>query len=105
MSEITVLAYAEAKAGCEKKLEAAFRAAMPPTHAETGCIKYALQQAADNARSFVMVEKWVSKADLDLHLKTPHIQTLFKQLNELLAKPIEIQVLKPICEGDAGKLL
>ena len=105
MSEITVLAYAEAKVNCEKKLEAAFCAAMPPTHAEKGCIKYALQQLSDNARSFVMIEKWSSKEALDLHLKAPHIQILFKKFNELLAKPIEIKILNSIVAGSPGKLL
>jgi len=105
MSEITVLAYAEAKENCVKKLEEAFRAAIPPTHAEKGCIKYALQQSADHPNKFVMIEKWISKEALDLHLKAEHIQVLFKKLNELLAKPIEIQILSSIVAGSPEKLL
>ncbi|HCM42832.1 MAG TPA: putative quinol monooxygenase [Candidatus Omnitrophota bacterium] len=105
MSEIFVLAFAQAKPGCPEKLEKAFRAAMPPTHAEPGCIKYALQRSQENKNEFVMVEKWSSKEALDNHLKTPHIQALFKQLPDLLAAPIRIQVLDSIREGSPEKLI
>lgn len=105
MSEIFVLAFAQAKDGCSEKLEKAFRAAMPPTHAEAGCLKYALQRSQENKNEFVMVEKWISKEALDIHLKTQHIQALFKQLPDLLAAPIRIQVLDSIREGSPEKLI
>jgi len=104
--EITVLAFAEAKPGRAEELEKAFRAAMISTHAEPGCIKYALQRDQKNRNAFVIVEKWRSQNDLDLHLKMPHIQgVLFKQLSELLAAPIRIQVLDSIQEGLPEKLI
>lgn len=105
MSEIFVLAFARAKQGRGEELEKAFREAMPPTHAEEGCVKYALQRGQENKDEFVMVEKWTSKAALDLHLKAPHIQVLFKKLSELLAEPIRIQVLDSIREGSPSKLI
>ena len=105
MSSITVLAFAEAKENCAERLEKAFRAAVPATHREPGCLKYALQRSQENKNEFVMVEKWRSKEDLDIHLKTPHIQLLFKQLPDLLAAPIRIQVLDSIQEGSPEKLL
>ena len=105
MSVITVLAFAEAKKNCAETLEKAFRAAMPPTHLEPGCLKYALQRSQENRNEFVMIEKWRSKEDLDKHLQTPHILALFKQLPDLLAAPIRIQVLDSIQEGSPEKLL
>lgn len=105
MANIFVLAFAQAKPGHAEQLKAAFCQAIPPTHAEHGCIKYALQQSQENKNEFVMVEKWRSKEDLDKHLQAPHIQQLFKQLPELLAAPIRIQVLDSIQEGSPEKLL
>ena len=36
-------------------------------------------------------ENWRSKADLEAHLKMPHLQPLFGRLDELLARPVEIK--------------
>lgn len=105
MAEIFVLAFARAKEDSAEQLEKAFRAAMPPTHAEPGCLKYALQRSRENKNEFVMVEKWSSKEALDKHLQTPHIQLLFKQLSGLLAEPIRIQILDSIREGLPEKLI
>ncbi len=105
MSEIVVLAHAIAKSGYEKKLEEAMCAAVMPTHAEPGCLKYAFHRSAEDSRVFVMIEKWTSKEALDLHLKMPHIQTLFKKLPDLLAEPMKIQVYHALPEGLPEKLL
>ena len=105
MSEIIVLASARAKVGREDALEKAFRAAIQPTHEEAGCFKYALHQSVDDAHAFVMIEKWASQEALDQHLKAPHIQKLFKQLPDLLERPMQIQVYKAIREGSLDKLL
>ncbi len=105
MPVITVLAFAEAKGNCDDALEKAFCEAVPPTHLEKGCLKYALQRSQENKKQFVMIEKWASKEDLDKHLQTPHIQVLFKKLPDLLAAPIRIQVLDSIQKGSPEKLL
>ena len=36
-------------------------------------------------------ENWRSKADLDAHLKMPHLQPLLGQIDKLLARPVEIK--------------
>ncbi len=104
MSQITVLAKVYAKPGCEAALAQTMKAVIQPTHGESGCIKYDFHQALEDPKAFVMIEKWESQAVLDLHLKTPYIQDLFKKLPDLLAKPIEIQVLKSISNGRPEKL-
>ncbi len=105
MSEIIVLAHARAKNGSDAVLEKTVRAAIKPTHAETGCLKYAFHQSTEDKHVFVMIEKWASKEALDQHLKTPHILELFKKLPNLLERPMQIQTYKSLPDGSPEKLL
>lgn len=106
MSEITVLAFAEAKPGRAEDLEKAFCEAVLATHNEPGCLKYALQRDAKNKNAFVMIEKWRSQEDLNKHLEAPHIKdALFQKLSDLLATPIRIQVFNSVQKGLPEKLV
>ena len=57
MTEIIVLAHARAKNGSDVLLEKAMLAAVRPTHAEQGCLKYAFHQSVEDKHVFVMIEK------------------------------------------------
>lgn len=103
MEEIVVLAKARAKKGSEERLEKTVRAAMPPTHAETGCLKYSFNRSIEDPEIFVMVERWASKDALDRHLASPHIRELFSKLPDLLAVPMEITTYRTIPEGSPQK--
>ncbi len=103
VSEIIVIASAKAKLGREKDLEAQFRMVIPPTHEEKGCIKYAFHKSLSDPQAYVMVERWTSKEALDQHLASPHVQTLFKNIADLVQAPPIIQVLESIPAGQADK--
>jgi quinol monooxygenase YgiN len=103
MAEIVVVAKAKALAGKEAELENALRACVKPTHGEAGCARYALHRASSEPGVLVMIEKWGSKADLDRHLASAHVQALFKQIPNLVQTPPELLVLDPLQEGDAAK--
>jgi len=103
MNEIVVLAKARAKKGSEAALESAVAGVMAPTHAEKGCLKYSFNRSIDDASSFVMIERWTSKAALEEHLASPHIRELFKKLPALLEKPMEISTFHTIPGGSADK--
>ena len=105
MDEIIVLAHARARNGGEALLEKTMRAMVKPTHAEEGCLKYAFHQSTEDKQTFVMIEKWSSKEALDRHLKTPHIQELFKKLPALIQKPMQVQVYKSFPDGSPEKRL
>jgi quinol monooxygenase YgiN len=106
MSETVVVARARARAGKESDLEAALLEAIPPTHAEPGCSKYALHRCVEDPASFVLIERWSSKEALGEHLSAPHIQKLFAKLPDLVDGAPEIRVYKPIAAGrpDKGKI-
>jgi quinol monooxygenase YgiN len=103
MSAITVIARSQAKAGKEKELLAALRAVVGPTHQEAGCLKYIVHHGAQDPTQMVVVEKWTSKADLDKHLASPHVQELFRKAAGLVAAPPEIIAYEAISEGDPAK--
>jgi quinol monooxygenase YgiN len=66
----------------------------PPTRAEAVCVNH----DAKDPNVFVFYENWKSRAHLDAHLKTPHLQPLFGRLEQLLAQPVEMGFLTMISE-------
>ncbi len=105
MPPVTVIARAQAKPGKESELKSHFLAVVPPTHEETGCIRYALHRSVENPAEFVMVERWESKEHLDRHLATPHVQKLFKDIAGLVLAPPDIAVLESLPAGRPEKYL
>jgi quinol monooxygenase YgiN len=103
MSEVIVVAKAKAQPGKEAALEAALKACVTPTHAEAGCVRYALHRGADDPALFVVVERWTSRADLDRHLGSAHVATLFMAAPHLVSAPPEILILNGEPFGDAVK--
>ena len=106
MSEVVVVARARAKEGREQDLMRAFDDVIPPTHEEGGCQRYALHRGTDDPRLFVMIERWDSRADLDRHLGTAHVQKLFGALPDLIDGAPELMILENVsaATGDKGAL-
>ncbi|WGF86373.1 putative quinol monooxygenase [Marinivivus vitaminiproducens] len=75
-----VVAIFVAKPGAEAKLEELFRAVIPTTLAEEGCIRYQLNRDRNQPRRFVWTEEWESLRHLEAHLAAPHITELFAQV-------------------------
>ena len=63
-----------------------------PTRAESGCITYELLQNIDAPTDFTFVEEWASRADLDRHARSQHIQTGRELVAEYIAKEPEVHV-------------
>ena len=103
MSEIVVVGSFTAKPGKEQEALEAFRALVAPTHAESGCILYALHQGADDPRRLAFVERWRSREELDAHLASPHVQDLLARVDELFSDGGDIVVYNAIPEGEQNK--
>ncbi len=88
--KLTVVAKIVAKPGLEEKVKAELLNLITPTRKEAGCINYDLHRSQDNKAQFLFYENWVSRQDLDDHLKTPHLEAFLGKSQELLAEPIEI---------------
>ncbi len=85
MPEIVVVGSFTARPGREADAVEAFRGLVGPTHAEEGCILYALHQGADDPRRLAFVERWASREHLDAHLSSPHVQAVLARAEELFS--------------------
>ena len=90
MSKITVIATMTAKPGMEARLKEELLHMVAETRKEEGCINYDLHHAADNPGRFLFYENWVSKAHLDRHAQSAHIQSFRARAGDFLASPTEI---------------
>jgi quinol monooxygenase YgiN len=88
--KVTVIAYHRAKPGKEQALREALLAVCAPTRGEKGCLNYDLHVSPDDPSVLVFHENWESKADLDAHLASPHIDAFRAVAPDLLAEPPDI---------------
>jgi quinol monooxygenase YgiN len=94
--KVTVIAYHRAKPGKERALREALLAVRAPTLKEKGCINYDLHESPDQPGVLVFLENWVSKADLDAHLASAHIDAFRAVAPDLLAEPPNITLWREI---------
>ena len=93
---ITVVATFQARPGKENELRAALIGLLAPTRKEAGCINYDLHVSPEDPAKFLFHENWASKAALDAHMQTPHVQKLLPRVNELCAAFPEIKIWEKI---------
>ena len=98
MKTLTVIATFQARPGKEAELRAALIGLLTPTHKENGCINYDLHVSPDDPGLLVFHENWQSKADLDAHLASAHIEAFRKVAPDLLAEPPNITLWTEVTE-------
>jgi quinol monooxygenase YgiN len=89
---LTVVAYIKSKAGKETEVEQTLRGLIPPTRSEAGCINYNLHRSQDDEGLFMFYENWISREALDQHLATPYLQAFLSKVDQLLDRPVDIQL-------------
>jgi quinol monooxygenase YgiN len=87
---LIVIARIKAKPGQEKRTLAELEKLVAPTNEEDGCIKYELHTSTTNPGEFMFYEIWTSKAALDLHSTSAHIQTFRSNRVEYLEGSPEV---------------
>lgn len=102
MSEVVVVASFRAQPGRADEVEAGLQEAIRMTHGEAGCIRYALQRGVSDPDLVMLIERWASADDLAQHAEQPHVTGLAARL-DMLAEPIDVQVLSPRLAGDGVK--
>jgi len=95
MTNLTVVATIVAKPGKEAETEAVLRALVPPSRQDPGYIGYDLHRDLENPRLFLFYETWESRAALDAHLDTPHLNAFKARVPELV-ETLEIRLLERI---------
>ncbi|APW65862.1 antibiotic biosynthesis monooxygenase [Poseidonibacter parvus] len=94
--EISLLILIETKKGQRQKQIDAYNKLLPIVLSEKGCLQYELKEVEDNEDEFVLIEKWASKKDLELHDNTPHMIEADKLSSTFRAKPVTVIKLKNI---------
>jgi quinol monooxygenase YgiN len=79
-----------------KAKQASARPHVAPTLKERGCINYDLHDSPDQPGVLVFLENWESKADLDAHLASPHIDAFRAKAPDLLAEPPDITLWREL---------
>jgi quinol monooxygenase YgiN len=103
VSEVVVVAIVTAAEGKSAQAEALVRTIIPPTHAEDGCITFALHRDLDNPGTLILVERWTSREALDRHLATEHLGAFRAQMPSVAGAPVQVMVMEALPEGDAIK--
>jgi quinol monooxygenase YgiN len=102
-AEVVVVATVDVKPESNDAALSALTTAIEATHAEPGCVAYALHRDGKDAHRFVIVEKWATQGDLEAHGQAPHLKQLFSDLGPLLAAPPTIVYTAPVPVGDGVK--
>ena len=100
MKHCTLIGMVVAKDETREELQKILAAQVAPTRAEPGCINYDFHVDAKDPNTFMFYENWRSKADLDAHLKMPHLKPLFDRLDQLLARPVELNFYEMLSRQD-----
>lgn len=95
---ITVIGTLKARPERRDDLESILAAMVAPTRAEPGCINYDFHVDAADPCVFVFYENWRSDADLEEHMKMPHLQPLLSQADRLLAESVDVRRLTMISD-------
>jgi len=103
MSEVVVVAMFNAADGKAAEAEALVRTIIPPTHAEDGCVTFALHRDLGDPGRLTLIERWTSREALDRHLTADHLQAFRAAAPAVMGGPAEILVMEALPEGDAGK--
>lgn len=81
--------------GKEAQARAAFEELITASQSEVGCELYELTQA-EGESVWVMMEKWSSKADWDVHMKSEHVKKIILSGPNFLSQPSELRILKAL---------
>ena len=82
---LVVIATVPGKPGSREQLQAALATCATASRTDPGCQSYAFWTDVENLDSYASIETWDSQADLDAHMKTPHVAALFAAIGEHVA--------------------
>jgi quinol monooxygenase YgiN len=89
-NHFVIVASIRARAGKEDALKKELLAMVPPTRAESGCIRYDLHQDTRDPAEFLFYEIWESRAVWLVHMETPHLQAFRGKAGDLVDGEIRI---------------
>lgn len=90
---IYVIATTQVKPGQIDAFIAGHSKAVAETLKEKGCLSYAGHTAVQDANTYVVVERWETRDDLNAHGKAPHMKVWREYSAPLKASPTVIEII------------
>ena len=95
-TQVVCVAEFHAKDGTTDELIDALHVLIEPTHKESGCIRYELNQRVDDPRWITFIEKWKDKKVFDEHCAMPYIKDYFENVRPNLVDNFEVKLYEEI---------
>ena len=95
-TQVVCVAEFFAKEDKTDELISALHVLMKPTHAEPGCIRYELNQRADQPNGITFIEKWADKKAFDEHCAMPYISNFFDEVRPGLVDRFQVKLYEEI---------
>ena len=94
MSEqLTIIAHLVSKPDRIDETKAFLLSLVDKTRAEKSCVDFDLHQDNANPAEFTFYENWVSRAEWDKHMETPHIKAFIQKAPEMFAVDPQIRLM------------
>ncbi len=94
MSELHVVATIPVKPEAAEEAATALAELAVTTRAEDGCLSYDLYESLATPGTFITVELWRSKEDLDAHLGSAHVQKALTDFAGQLSGEVAVHPLR-----------
>ena len=78
----------------KREVRSAFKSVIEPTLQEEGCLKYELYISENDSSRYFFLEEWRSREDLDIHIASDYIQSLFGNIQSLIESSDIIEIKK-----------
>jgi quinol monooxygenase YgiN len=75
---------------------------VPRSLAEPGCVGYEIFQSVDGPTELVLVERYVDRAALDAHTRSPHYQELVAERIRPLLTDRQVHIVEPADVTQSG---
>ena len=89
--QCTLIAYLHAKPAKREELLKILHDFVAPTRQEAGCVAYHLHVSDEDPNLFMFYEQWLTRRQLDEHLKMPYLTSFWNKRLDLLTKDVELQ--------------
>jgi quinol monooxygenase YgiN len=96
VNQLVCVAEFRALDGKTQELVESLHSLMEPTHKEPGCLRYELNQRADDARCITFIEKWKDRETFDRHCAMPYIKEFFENARPQLVEHFEVKLYHEI---------
>ena len=90
-----VIARAEVRPEARERFVAAAQDCIAATRCEHGCLAYDMHESVSQPGRFVSYESWETRADIDRHMRSPHVVALLETARACVSASPVIEVVEP----------